>query len=286
MYYDSNTDEYSIQLGKIDCTNGIACGYFDDTLNSTGWGVLEIKIDYSSSKSKTSATDYNRMYAAGMLEGYLSYYEIYYGWLAGWQGYGPTFEPVLNEMKNWTKTQRQWIDDMIEANGESSQYWTYVNLLTAQFDGEIVGYNQATVDFSNETNIPQLTDFDFQFISGNQDLYDLMNVLSDDYKKKCQTVDKMLENGEFNNYQEYINYIRKYLDKRRPIKGLRCSAIVKVTPELDDIFFSHSTWSEYVKSTLYIFFGLFFATVIYVVLVVCVLFLIHDTPTVLDESSV
>lgn len=48
--------------------NGDAYGYYNDTLQSTGWGILEIKAGYGSQ----SISNEDLMYAAGFLEGYLT----------------------------------------------------------------------------------------------------------------------------------------------------------------------------------------------------------------------
>eukprot|EP01084_Bolivina_argentea_P135746 239147_1 len=224
VYFDSQTNKYSIKLDVIDCVNGIVCGYFNDSLNKTGWGVLEIKSDYK--LSSDSVTDYNRMFAAGLLEGYLSSYEIYWGYYTAWQGMGDLFLGFEKELINWLQTQRNWMDQQINKYSSTDPYWNYVKLLTAQFDGEQYGYNNASADFHR--NIPALNNFQFQFINGNQDLVGV-------------TMKIILENTKLS-----------FAQKRAKIKQLqsinqnsRCSAIVKITPELDNIFFAHSTWSNY-----------------------------------------
>ena len=50
--------------GKMD-KSGAAYGYYNNTLTSTGWGVLDIKAGHSSS----GLSNKQIMYAAGYLEG-------------------------------------------------------------------------------------------------------------------------------------------------------------------------------------------------------------------------
>lgn len=48
--------------------NGDAYGYYNDSVQATGWGILEIKAGYGSQ----SISNEDLMYAAGCLEGYLT----------------------------------------------------------------------------------------------------------------------------------------------------------------------------------------------------------------------
>lgn len=49
-------------------SNATAHGYFNETLNKTGWGILEISSGYSSAQYSND----DIMYAAGYLEGVLT----------------------------------------------------------------------------------------------------------------------------------------------------------------------------------------------------------------------
>ena len=224
VYFNEQNKTYSVKLGVIDCVNGIVCGYFNDSLNKTGWSVLEIKSDYKLSSQQI--TDYDRMFAAGILEGYLSSYEIYWGYYTAWIGLGNIFNDIQKELIQWLSTQREWIDQQINKYSDTDPYWNYVKLLTAQFDGEQYGYNNASNDFNQD--IPKLNNFEFQFINGNQDLVGVA--------AKIILQDKSLSIKEKKNKLSAIRELNL---------NSRCSGLVKVTPELDDLFISHSTWSNY-----------------------------------------
>ena len=138
IYYDSSTSTYSIKLGEIDCMNGVACGYFNDTLNITGWGILEVKTTKQSSAKNVN--DVNRMYAAGYLEGtvwhkrfwnayyqiytnqlycfigYLTSYQIANAYQCGWDGEKQDLGDYQHQITNWTQTQAVWIKDQIKNN--------------------------------------------------------------------------------------------------------------------------------------------------------------------------
>ena len=67
VYVDSETGEVSYRPGVIDRVRGTAYGYYNNTLNETGWGVLEIQTAQGS-----VAINKQLMYAAGYLEGVLT----------------------------------------------------------------------------------------------------------------------------------------------------------------------------------------------------------------------
>lgn len=56
--------EYTLSVGKLD-TSAAAWGSFADTLNVTGWGVLDIRTG-------AEYTDVVQHHAAGVLEGALT----------------------------------------------------------------------------------------------------------------------------------------------------------------------------------------------------------------------
>src|SRR6218665_2811929 len=76
VYVDPWTGKVTYKLDKLDRKRGSAYGFYNNTIHSTGWGVLEIRTQSahhrplggplgSDAIAKTS-------YAAGMLEGLLT----------------------------------------------------------------------------------------------------------------------------------------------------------------------------------------------------------------------
>ena len=65
VYY--NGGKFSYKVGVLD-KSGVAYGAFNDTTDTTGWGVLDVKFGPTSSYQE----DLIRMKAAGMLEGILT----------------------------------------------------------------------------------------------------------------------------------------------------------------------------------------------------------------------
>lgn len=60
--------EKSFQVKDVFDETGHAYGYYNNTVQSTGWGILEIKAGYSSQ----AISNEDLMCAAGFLEGYLT----------------------------------------------------------------------------------------------------------------------------------------------------------------------------------------------------------------------
>lgn len=66
VYIDPATRAVSVKLGTMDKINGTAYGFYNNTLNQTGWGILEVTARCSACENK------DVMYAAGYLEGILT----------------------------------------------------------------------------------------------------------------------------------------------------------------------------------------------------------------------
>jgi len=67
VYIDAETGEVTYKPDVMDRVHGTAYGYFNNTLNETGWSVLEIQT-----KQGRMDTNGQLMYAAGYLEGVLT----------------------------------------------------------------------------------------------------------------------------------------------------------------------------------------------------------------------
>ena len=229
--------ELKIIPNMIDCSDAtsIACGYFNDTLNETGWGTLEIQ---TSTEQTASTSDSTRMFAAGLLEGWLTPFETYFLWTNVWAERGPEFEPYYADLLNWTDTQNQWIAQQIAIHKlihsslssclrtvhtaltfSSMQdpeyaYWQLMDLVRAQLDGLQQGYNTA----AQQLNLPTLDSFSFSFLNSLEEFGDLLHVFDPDRLDVDWTA---LSDEEF---------------MRTTLQQGSCSGLVKVTPTLDDIF--------------------------------------------------
>lgn len=61
-------DEKTIQVKNVLDRNGDAYGFYNDSVKTTGWGILEIRAGYGSQILSNEIT----MFVAGFLEGYLT----------------------------------------------------------------------------------------------------------------------------------------------------------------------------------------------------------------------
>ena len=60
--------EKTIQVKNVLDRNGDAYGFYNNSVKTTGWGILEIKAGYGSQSLSNEII----MFAAGFLEGYLT----------------------------------------------------------------------------------------------------------------------------------------------------------------------------------------------------------------------
>ena len=67
VYVDRETGEVTYKANVMDRVNGTAFGYYNNSLNETGWAVLEI-----TTAQGTATTNNQLMFAAGYLEGVLT----------------------------------------------------------------------------------------------------------------------------------------------------------------------------------------------------------------------
>ena len=143
-------------------SNSAADGDFKDTLNTTGWGVLNVR-------TISTGNDTEAMYAAGMLECALSAKEIF----AMAHNMNELFfqgQPPPEALLQFLGIQDKWVGAEI-ANNPNDPLWQAVNLVRFQFEGCVAGYNQNTL------GAPPLPIFAFQMLNGVGDFLDLLTAL-------------------------------------------------------------------------------------------------------------
>ncbi|KAJ8037244.1 Phospholipase B-like 1 [Holothuria leucospilota] len=214
--------EFVIKLGVLD-KEGLAYGVYNDTFQTTGWGVLNVKAGYSSKKYLENDV----ALAAGFLEGYLTSREIFQHTV----NINATFFKGNSEfpiiLKKFFQKQDAWTRSMIKAHEETDPYWRGISLILSQYDGLVKGYN------ANPYQNKSLEAFNFQILNGCGDIIDLKHALMPEtfvdwkHMTKSQLTKFIAENGH-------------------------CSALIKVLPALENFFMSHSSWFTY-QSTLRIY---------------------------------
>ncbi|KAG8513806.1 Phospholipase B-like 1 [Galemys pyrenaicus] len=252
--------EKTVQVKSVLDRNGDAYGFYNDSVMTTGWGVLEIRAGYGSQDLSNDII----MFVAGFLEGYLT---------ASWSRDGIIYGDENTLRKNrsvmvfiyhfrqmydhftnlypqlikkpsivdkvqefmeyvsfhfawatrWTadahvifslRKQDQWTRDKIK-NSKDDPFWRHTGYVMAQFDGLYVGAMKRAV---SEGRKP-MTIFQIQFLNAVGDLLDLIPSLSPT-KNSTLKVFKRWDMGH-------------------------CSALIKVLPGFENLYFAHSSWYTY-----------------------------------------
>ena len=188
-----------------------AWGYYKDmTLATSGFGQLSVS-------TAAAFPDAVQMHAAGYLEAALTQERIFshtsnaMAWIEG-QFKGGV---IPQNVKDFFAAQDAWTRAQIASN--TSDYWQGVAAIIAQFDGMVEGYMQTAP--ANET----LTLFQLQSVGAIGDYLDLIVALA---PADAPDFDGMTD-------AELMSFVRK---------NNHCSALVKVTGDLSELFFAHVAW--------------------------------------------
>lgn len=175
-------------------------------------------------ESNKEHDDNEQMFAAGYLEAYLSAESIFNHYnnmlcQVDCSGYVPP------ELSAFFDAQDAWMREQI-ANNKECPYWTYMGSLLAQKEGLMAGYNASSFGSMDDHS---LSPWAFTFLNSLGDLLDILPALSNDGSFRRPNFDKMT-------YHEAHVYLRS---------NGRCSALLKMTDDMSDVFFGHSTWFMY-----------------------------------------
>ncbi|XP_060633165.2 phospholipase B-like 1 [Anolis sagrei] len=208
--------EKSFQIKDVLDKNGDAYGYYNNSVHSTGWGILEIKAGYGSH----ALGNEDLMYAAGYLEGYLTASHMC-DHLANL--YPQLIKNVIIEKKvqDFMSKQDHWTRQQIKTK-KGDPFWRHAGYIIAQLDGLYMG----TVEWAKREQRTPLSAFQVSFLNAVGDLLDLIPALFSD---KAVAIDDILPIG-IQRYQGDMGH---------------CSALIKVLPGYENIYFAHSSWFTY-----------------------------------------
>ena len=210
----AGANKYSLKLGEASSSlpGAVAWGSFANTLNTTGWGELNIRTSGRFSDTQQHA-------AAGFLEGALTAEHIFTTYLNTMEF---TFhgEPVPASVTGFMAAQEEWAREQVESSA-SDPFWQHVGALLAQYDGMIAGYASSKA--------PAVNPFAWQLLNGVGDLFQIIPAV-----EKHQRVDwPSLSRDEA---------------RAALLKAGHCSALVKVVGDLSELFMGHSSWFEYANT--------------------------------------
>ena len=135
---------FTLHRDTRDEAGGVAIGRFEDRVNSTGWSFLWLR-------TYARHTDAQQLHAAGLLEGALTAEMLgthYRNWYS--RAFKDQLEPgdpagggVSAAVESLLSAQLQWLRGAARRHRGKSAYWEHVQLVLAQFDGLLDGYNRA-----------------------------------------------------------------------------------------------------------------------------------------------
>ncbi|KAM7115933.1 phospholipase B-like 1 isoform 1-T1 [Molossus nigricans] len=201
--------EKTVEVRDVLDKHGDAYGFYNNSVNDTGWGILEIRAGYGSQSLSNEII----MFVAGFLEGYLTASHINDHFINLYpQLIRKPF--IVNKVQKFMQKQEEWARDNIKT-GQADPYWRHAGYVMAQMDGLYVGAMKKSLI----KGVKPLTLFQIQFLNAVGDLLDLIPSLS-----------------------PAKNFSLKFF--KRWDKG-HCSALIKVLPGFENIYFAHSSWYTY-----------------------------------------
>uniref|UniRef100_A0A0B8RQP5 Phospholipase B-like n=1 Tax=Philothamnus irregularis TaxID=1899461 RepID=A0A0B8RQP5_9SAUR len=208
--------EKTFQVRDVLDKNGDAYGYYNDTVQSSGWGILEIKAGYGNQPVSNEIF----MYSAGFLEGYLTASRM--------SDHVANLYPQLiknviieQKIKEFTQKQDEWTRQQIK-NNKDDPFWRNAGYVIAQLDGLYMG----NVEWAKRQKRTPLTVFEIIFLNAIGDLLDLIPALTSDSR-----------NNDFLSMPEVSRMYQWDMG--------HCSALIKVLPGYENIYFGHSSWFTY-----------------------------------------
>ncbi|XP_054447379.1 phospholipase B-like 1 [Pteronotus mesoamericanus] len=189
--------------------SGDAYGFYNDSMNTTGWGILEIRAGYGSQSLSNEVI----MFVAGFLEGYLTAPQIRDHFI---NLYPQLIKKpsMIYKVQEFMGKQEQWTRNNIK-NYKDDPFWRHTGYVMAQIDGLYLG----AMKKSTLKGEKPMTLFQIQFLNAVGDLLELIPSLSPT-KNSSLKVFKRWDMGH-------------------------CSALIKVLPGFENIYFAHSSWYTY-----------------------------------------
>jgi len=190
---------------------------------------------FSSLSVSTNAdyADVVQMYGAGWCEGYVTAGEVWAAWqvvVGAWfpQNFNTTELP--EQYQAYMATQDAWVRANVASN--SSALWTAMGYLVAQGDGMAAGYAAAAPTHP-------LPVYAFPVLSNQADLGDVAEAYP--LPPSAAAAAGYRARARLHDAPSPAAFMR------RVHGATHCSALIKVAPDLSDLWMGHSTWSNYIN---------------------------------------
>ncbi|XP_056143725.1 phospholipase B-like 1 [Lampris incognitus] len=209
VYWDRSHKTVLLKEDVLE-TEGDAYGFFNNSLSSTGWSVLEIRAGYG----ETPKTDELTFFLAGYLEGFLTAKQM----IEHYTNMYPQLihkPEVLSPVQKFMKQQDSWTREQVKLNKSFDPLWKHTGFIVAQMDGLQAG----VAHWAKKQGKKPLSLFAIQFLNAVGDLLDLIPALVPKSKPH-------------------------FRDFKLPGMG-HCSALIKMLPGYENLLFAHSSWYTY-----------------------------------------
>ncbi len=219
-------EDTKVVIGKFDSANANAYGSYQFNSSVSGWNYFEVHAKNNPASVKDQFVN---IYAMGYAEGYATCHELHTFWP---NFYHDIFRGDVPGPKtlSFIKQQWDWMGAMIEENAATDQFWFAQKQTRRQLEGLLAGYKAGCV--SPDAKTPDRPEM-FWATLDNPSIEHLLliNAWGDLY----QITAKMKEPGQFS----------RLFGRMQNTLIERCSAFVRVLPDLSDVVFGHNTWDSY-----------------------------------------
>jgi hypothetical protein len=180
----------------------------NNTMNTTGWGTLSVE-------TATGAADSDAAFAAGYVEGAITPDLID----MQWQNMGPKPYPSAKAV-SFIEQNNQYVKEQVAAHGGTDIYWAGVGLVYDQLAGMAAGYE------AERAGLNALPRLGMQLLGMVTELEDIQKAVEPSARP------------------DFSGMTPAQLD-RYVFAHSHCSAMIKVTADLSELYSCHNTWTSY-----------------------------------------
>lgn len=221
--------------------NGADAGaIFNDSLHAIGWSQLWITTaeltpdelqDAALARQRRLAT----IFAAGYAEAALTHHRIDEHFMNVYLTFFRTGDAAdeetarglrafLHENLDWMRTQVERFSAL--PDHPDARYWETIELVLAQFDGLVQGYQR----FSKRQ--PPVSEIDLFMLNADGDLQDLLPIIQRRQTAASGATPAPAAEAITQSFYTFL-------------KTLKCSALIRILPDFTDLVWGHATWDTY-----------------------------------------